>query len=577
VEHHTIPYIREVVIFLIAAAVVAPVFHRLRISPVVGYLFVGIVIGPYGLGLFVDQIGWLSSVVITDVDGVATLAELGVIFLLFVIGLELSLDRLWSMRRLVFGLGAAQVIVSAAVIGSIAWLWGNSAELAILLGASLALSSTAIVMQLLIESGRLGSRTGRTAFSILLFQDLAVVPILFMVGVFTMEESGSPTLGLLSALAEAAIAITLILVVGRTVLRRLFRLAASTRSAEMFMAAILLVVIGTAAGAEAAGLSMALGAFLAGLLLAETEYRHQVEVDIEPFKGLLMALFFVSVGMGIDTRILLDNGLLIFASVAGLLIIKCVIIIGLCRAFRLPWSLSVEAGILLAQGGEFAFIVVGSALTLGLIDPDVAQFMLIVTGLTMLVTPGLAPLAQRAGAYVDAREVGRLPDKESVLDELEGHVIISGFGRVGRRIARILDREGFQYVAIDNDPARVAEYRGKGKAIMFGDAARPQMLHQTRIKSAAALVVTMNDPIATETVVESVRSQWPELPIYARARDAAHARRLLDLGATDVVPETVEASLQLGGRVLQAIGLPDEAWGKRIESEREKEIEDIKA
>ena len=575
-EHHAIPYVREAVIFLVTAAVVAPVFHRIKVSPIVGYLLMGTLIGPFGLGLFTGAAPWLEAVIITDVKGVAALAELGVIFLLFVIGLELSFERLWSMRRLVFGLGGTQVLITAAVIGGIALAWGNNTQVAILLGASLALSSTAIVMQLLIDGGRLGSRTGRTAFSILLFQDLAVVPILFLVGVFAMDTGGSPTLGLLSALGEAALAITAIVIVGRTVLRRLFRLAAGTGSEEVFMAAILLVVVGTATASAAFGLSMALGAFLAGLLLAETEYRHQVEVDIEPFKGLLMALFFMSVGMGIDVRILAEQGGLIAIAVAGLLLIKTALITGLCRAFRLPWSLSVETGVLLSQGGEFAFIVVGAALTAGLVATDVAQFMLITTAMTMLLTPGLEVVAKRLGSTLQAREVKREWADEDEPEGLEGHAVIAGYGRVGRRIAKLLDREGFPNIAIDNNAARVADKRKLGLPVIFGDAARPKLMDQAKVAKAAVVVVTMNDAHKTERVVQAVRARWPDLPIYVRARDGAHAKHLMDIGATDVVPETVEAALQLGDIVLKGVGMPEEAADRRIAAEREAAMEEIK-
>ena len=575
-EHHAIPYVREAVIFLVTAAVVAPVFHRIKVSPIVGYLLMGTLIGPFGLGLFTGAFPWLETVIITDVKGVAALAELGVIFLLFVIGLELSFERLWSMRRYVFGLGGSQVLVTGAVIGGVALAWGNSTQVAILLGASLALSSTAIVMQLLIDSGRLGSRTGRTAFSILLFQDLAVVPILFLVGVFTMDTGASPTLGLLSALGEAALAITAIVIVGRTVLRRLFRLAAGTGSPEVFMAAILLVVVGTATASAAFGLSMALGAFLAGLLLAETEYRHQVEVDIEPFKGLLMALFFMSVGMGIDVRILVEQGGLIAMSVAGLLLIKTSLITGLCRVFRLPWSLSVETGVLLSQGGEFAFIVVGAALTAGLVASDVAQFMLITTGITMLLTPGLEIASRRIGSILQAREVRSAWADEEDQEGLEGHAVIAGYGRVGRRIAKLLDREGFPNIAIDNNANRVAEKRSLGLSVIFGDAARPKLMDQAKVSKAAVVVVTMNDAQKTERVVQAVRARWPDLPIYVRARDGAHAKHLMDIGATDVVPETVEAALQLGDIVLKGVGMPEEAADRRIAAEREAAMEEIK-
>lgn len=576
-EHHAIPYLREIVVFLIAAGIVVPIFHRLRISPVLGYLIVGAVIGPYGLGLLADELGWLSYAVIDDLEGVQTLAELGVIFLLFVIGLELSLERLWAMRRLVFGLGSLQVVVSGAVIGLIAWEFGNSPQASIVLGACLALSSTAIVMQLLIERRQLGTPLGRSSFSILLFQDLAVVPILFLLGVLGARMDAGVGWALVLALGRAILVIVGIYVVGRLVLRPLFRLVSLTRTAEMFMAAILLVVIGTATITGVAGLSMALGAFLAGLLLAETEYRHEIEVDIEPFKGLLLGLFFMSVGMGIDYRVIGEQAFWIFASVLGLFALKSVITGGLCLLFGLPRHVSLETGLLLGQGGEFAFVVVGLAMGLGLVPAEVGQFMLIVAGLSMIATPLVAVTGQRLAASLEERRSTAARDVSlDALGALEGHVIIAGFGRVGQMMARLLDRETVSFIALDTDAITVAEERAQGLPVYYGDASRLEMLRRAHAERAAALVLTMNDPKANEHVVRVVRKEWSDLPVFARARDTAHAMRLLQHGATDVVPEAVEATLQLGMRVLQSLGTSEEVCMKRIDAERTAAMESIR-
>ena len=362
-----IPYLREVILFLVVAGFAVPLLQR-RVSPVLGYLLIGGLIGPYGLGLMAEALPLAAFLVIDDLDGVRALAEIGVVFLLFAIGLELSLDRLWAMRRLVFGLGSAQILLTGVVIGGVAYVWGNSGPAALVLGACLALSSTAIVMQLLIEKSRLTTPVGRSAFSVLLMQDLAVVPILFIVGVLGTVSEGQGVLGGLAlALGEAAITVVIIYAVGRLVLRPLFRATAQSGSREAFMAMILLIVLGTAAITGAVGLSMALGAFLAGLLIAETEYRHQVEVDIEPFKGLMLGLFFMSVGMGIDWRVLMETPLLIAASVIGLIAIKAVLNVSLFLLWKTPIHRAVEAGLLLAQAGEFAFIVVGLAMSLDLL------------------------------------------------------------------------------------------------------------------------------------------------------------------------------------------------------------------
>ncbi|MEM9682332.1 MAG: monovalent cation:proton antiporter-2 (CPA2) family protein, partial [Pseudomonadota bacterium] len=460
----SIPYFRELVIFLVAAGIVVPLFHRLKVSPVLGYLIIGGVIGPYGLGMIDDHIGWLSYAVISDIEGVRRLAELGVIFLLFMIGIELSLDRLWSMRRLVFGFGGLQVLITGTIIAAIVWAVGATVEAAIVLGACLALSSTAIVMELLIQGRRLGTPVGRAGFAALLLQDLAVVPILFIVGVLGAAGDGAVWLDLLFAVMKSVAVIAAIFIVGRLVLRPLFRMVSHARSAEMFMAASLLVVIGASAITGASGLSMALGAFLAGLLLAETEYRHEIEVDIAPFKGLLLGLFFISVGMGIDYRLIGEYGAWLLVALVGLLALKATIIFILARLFGMPTHTAVETGLLLSQAGEFAFVVLALAKNLNLLDRDIIQFVLIVVGLAMVLTPVIAALARRLAKRIEDRaqheaHAGALDAWEGV----EGHFVIAGFGRVGRTLGALSATgnqkirqgfgpllEGFQRVAPDD-------------------------------------------------------------------------------------------------------------------------------
>jgi monovalent cation:proton antiporter-2 (CPA2) family protein len=578
VQAHSIPYLRELVIFLVAAGIVVPVFHRLRVSPVLGYLIIGGIIGPYGLGLFVDDMGWLSVAVISDIDGVRRLAELGVIFLLFTIGLELSLDRLWSMRRLVFGLGGLQVVLTGAAIAAIVWTAGASAEAAIVLGACLALSSTAVVMQLLIERRQLGTPLGRASFAILLLQDLAVVPILFIVGVFgTAAATTSVWLELLIALGKAAGVIAAIFIAGRLVLRPLFRMVSHSRSVEMFMAASLLIVIGAAAITGASGSSMALGAFLAGLLLAETEYRHEIEVDIAPFKGLLLGLFFISVGMGIDYRLVGQFALPLIGALAGLFVLKAAIVFTLARLFALPLHTALESALLLGQAGEFAFVVIALARTFDLIPEPLAQFVLIVVGLGMVATPFLAAAARRLAKVIEDRTAHAAHAEHlPALDGLEGHFVIAGFGRVGRILASLCDAEEMPYIGLDMDSANVAECRREKLPVFFGDASRLPMLHRANVEKARALVVTMDNAAAAEQVVRKARSEFPELLIYARARNRSHATRLLALGASDVVPENLESSLQLAGRVLAGTGCPDDVILRRIDAQRAVELEKIR-
>jgi CPA2 family monovalent cation:H+ antiporter-2 len=567
-----IPYLREIVVFLVAAGVLVPIMHRLRISPVLGYLIVGAVIGPYGLGLLAETLPWLGYAVIADVAGVQKLAELGVIFLLFVIGLELSIERLWTMRRLVFGLGSLQILVTAVIIAVVAWEFGNSPAASIVLGACLALSSTAIVMQLLIEQRRLGTVVGRSSFSILLMQDLAVVPILFIVGVLGTQVGGNVGLDLALALAKAVAVIVAVYLGGRLLLRPLMRLVAQSRSPEMFMAAILLTVIGTAAITGIAGLSMALGAFLAGLLLAETEYRHEVEVDIEPFKGLMLGLFFMSVGMGIDYRLIAEEPFWILASVIGLFLIKSTVTASLCHAFGLPRHTSIEAGLLLGQGGEFAFIVIGLAMTLGLVGGGVGQFMLIVAGLSMMITPFVASFATRLARWIESRSGEAAEVTTAAFAELEGHVVLAGFGRVGQTLAQMLEQQAIPYLAVDADPGTVQRARKVGRPVFYGDASRLDILNRAQAATAAAIVVTMDNASAVERIVREVRGLFATVPIYARARDAAQSVRLTEAGATVAVPEAIEASLQLGGRVLAGFGFGEDAVNRLIDQQRVTEL-----
>jgi len=356
---------------------------------------------------------------------------------------------------------------------------------------------------------------------------------------------------------------------GRLLMRPLLRIVAQTGSREAFMAIILLIALGTAAITGVVGLSMALGAFLAGLLIAETEYRHQVEVDIEPFKGLMLGLFFMSVGMGIDWRVLAQEPLWIAASVVGLLTLKASINILLGLLWKLPRHRAVEAGLLLAQAGEFAFIVVGLAMALDVLPASTGQFMLIVAGLTMLLTPGLAFAARRWGGYLERRHADASEDDDADrFADLEGHIVIAGFGRVGRTIASLLDQEQIPYLAIDRNPATAAEARSTGLPVRYGDASRLEVLRAAHVERAAALVITLGDETATEGLAERMREAAPHVPLYVRARDADQADKLVIAGATAAVPETVEASLQLAGRVLEGCGIDPDVVQRRIQLER---------
>jgi CPA2 family monovalent cation:H+ antiporter-2 len=399
-----------------------------------------------------------------------------------------------------------------------------------------------------------------------------VLPIMFLIGIFGAGSQGPVTLAFATALGKAILSIAVILVLGRMVIRPLFRFVGSRASREMFLAAVLLVIIGTAIATRQAGLSLALGAFLAGLLFAETEYRHEIEVDIEPFKGLLLGLFFVSVGMGIDLAQVGASPVWLAASVIGLFAVKGAIFYGVARVFQRPHAVALESGLLLGQGGEFAFLVIGMGLAAGLIPGDTSQFMLIVAGLTMLATPFVAAGARRLGRSLERRAtVGLQGAVGPAAGDLADHIIVVGYGRVGQMLGEILDAQALPHVALDTDTDLVAGFADRGACVLFGDAGQADMLRKVGVEHARALVVTMDSPTAAEHVVETTRRNWPDLPIYARARDGAHATRLMALGATHVIPETIEASLQLSELVLVGAGVPDNAARQLIEVRRQVE------
>ncbi|MER2251573.1 cation:proton antiporter [Methylorubrum podarium] len=546
---------REAILFLVTAGIVVPLFHRLRISPVLGFIGAGALLGPFGLGRFADAHPWLAPFTIGNRSEIAHLAEFGVIFLMFMIGIELSWERLRVLRRLVFGLGAIQVAASAAVIAAILVALAQPVAGAVLVGLALALSSTAVVLPVLAEQKRLGTPAGRTSFAILLFQDLAVAPILFAIAVLGRKDGGDLGGALALALGQAAVALVVIVVAGRLALRPLFQLVARTRSPELFMAACLLVIVATALVAAGSGLSMTLGAFVAGLLLAETEYRRAIEATIDPFKGLLLGVFFVSVGMNLDpAQLVAAPGAILGLSLA-LLLIKGAVVLAGARIMGISRAVALETALLIGPGGEFAFVLIGGAMVAGLVPEPVGGAALIVTTVTMIAIPGLAAIGRRIGRRVSREQLGRAR-AEPVPDPQQNRVIVAGYGRVGRLVGEMLKRHAIPYIGLDSDPARVAEQRRLGSPVYFGDSANTEMLRRCDIATARALVVTLDNPRAVEAVVQAARAERPDLTIVARARDARHATQLYEMGVDDAVPETIEASLQLSEAVLVDVGVP---------------------
>ncbi len=550
---------REALVFLATAGVVVPLFHRLRISPVLGFLVAGAALGPHGLGRLAKDHSVFSLFTITDVQGVSQLAEFGLVFLLFMIGLELSWERLARLRRLVFGLGLAQVAVSTTVLAAVGHYWfGVDPAPSILMGAALAMSSTAVVMPVLSEARRINKAPGRVAFSVLLLQDLMVAPALFFVSVLARAKSGGfSAFEAVSAFAPAFVALAALIVFGRLLLRPLFRLVASVQLTELFMAACLLVVIGEALVTAAAGLSMGLGAFIAGLLLAETEFRREIEVTIEPFKGLLLGLFFVSVGAGLDIGALVAEPGPIVLHALGLTLVKAAIIFPLALLFDIDRRAAAEVALLLAPGGEFAFALLTSAMIAGVLPGHYGADAMVVVTLSIFFIPFLgrlgARLAQPAEREDEEAQYAHLAPGNPIA---EGRVVIVGFGRIGSLVGEMLERHNVPFVAVENLVSLVSQGREKGVEIYWGNAARREFLLKCGVEQARALVVTIENAPAVEEIVRIAHEIREDLVIVARARDARHATTLYRLGASDAIPETIEASLQLAETVLVDVGVP---------------------
>jgi CPA2 family monovalent cation:H+ antiporter-2 len=569
------PGLKGLIIFLVVAGVIVPLFHRARISTVLGFLLAGVALGPHGLGRLADAHPWLQYVTFDDQKRGEVLAEFGIVMLLFLLGLELSLQRFWQLRRYVLGVGLAQVVLTTLAIGLAVRFSGAVPPAGIVLGLCLALSSTAIVMQLLVEQHRVAQPIGRVALSVLLFQDLMVVPILFIVGLLGGGARESLREASITALivpfAEALGAVIAILLAGRFVLGPLLRQAVRTGSRGLIMAIALLILVASSVATGAAGLSVALGAFLAGLLLSDSEARHHIEVDLEPFKDLLLGIFFITVGTNLDVvAIARDAGWIVLA-VLLLMGGKAAIMFGAARACGVPRTVAAEVALLLAQAGEFAFVVIGVATASVLLSPRLAGGAVAVVGISMLLTPVAAFLGRALAARLKlADHATHAPGPD--MEDFNNHVVVGGVGRVGQLVVRALEAENVPYVALDTDGDLIAGLRARHPAVYFGDAGRPEMLDKIGGRRARAFVVTVNNRHAAERMVAAARRIKPDALVFARAADIAHAARLVELGAVSVTPVTVEASLQLAGSLLKGLELPEDQVAQRLEALRAAEL-----
>ena len=557
----------DALVILGSAGIVIPTFARLRINPVIGFIIVGALVGPFGLGAYAQQIPWLFYVTISDPHAIEPYGELGIILLLFSIGLELSLPRLWSMRRQLALLGPAELFVSAALIGIALYLAGQPLAGAFGLGAALALSSTALVLPMAGTT----SPVGRNAFAMLLFEDLALVPIIFLLGLFAPHAQDVGWQALLTSAASGGAVILVLVLVGHFVLPMLFAQAARTHSPELFLSVSLLSVILASVATAGAGLSPIVGALLAGLLIAETDYHHEVETVTAPFKGLALGVFLISVGMSLNLRAIVDQWALLALAVAGVVIIKAVVTALLLWSAGARRGVAAETGLLMASPSETTLIVLGAATTAGLILPQTASFWQTVTAIGLTITPLLARLGHDFATRVERREARQQPLEEA---SDESRAVIIGFGRVGKLIAEMLRVHGRPWVAVDADVDAVAEARREGLPVIFGNAARPDLMERLNLGQATALILTMDDPPQQVRLTKAARKAYPELTIVARARDAVHAAELYRAGVTDAVPEQLESSLQLSEAVLVDLGIP---MGPVIASIHEKRAEQREA
>ena len=558
---HEANYLSDILALLLATVVIVPFFHAIRLGAILGYLAAGVILGPWGLEI------------ISEIDVIRHLGEFGVIFLLFVLGIELKPDKLWRMRKMVIGLGAGQLFLTAIAIYGIAIWLGLSAKSAIIIGFGLALSSTAFCLKLLAERGGIATRMGRMSFSILLFQDLAVVPLLALLSY--LAGSNAPEMASEFNFFYGILVIIGLLLVGRYLLNPILGRIVASQDPEVFIAVAVLLVLGVAWLMESVGLSMALGAFLAGLMLAESHYRHQIEADIMPFRGILLGLFFMTVGMGIDFGLLWQKFDIIIGLTFGLMLLKAAVVYLLARISGARSDVALQSGVLLSQSGEFGFVLFGVAGASGLLEQQLAQILTLIIALTMVLTPFVVKSTNiLLLKFYDPKSSAEAEYAE-FMDDAEERVILAGFGRVGARIGALLGEAGVPYIALDMKQERVIKARAQGFPVFFGDASQVKVLQAAGAEHAKMLVIALEDPEKVDRLVILTRQAYPNMPIHARARDRQHCADLISEGATTTVSETLEISLRLTEETLLGSGVDSDEVKRVINEFRDDYYHDV--
>ncbi|WBU64510.1 monovalent cation:proton antiporter-2 (CPA2) family protein [Paracoccus aerodenitrificans] len=548
--------VTPIVILLVAAVIAVPIFRRIGLGSVLGYLAAGLVIGPYGLGFF------------DDAETIISVAELGVVLFLFIIGLEMQPTRLWAMRGEIFGLGALQVCIAIFTLIWVGILLGYPTEASFVAGTGFVLTSTAIVMQMLQERNQMGTPPGRKMIAILLFEDLAIVPLLALVAFLAPGGEEATMADRLTGVSIGLAAIAVLVLAGRYLLDPMFRLLARFGAREVMTAAALMVVLGAALLMQMGGLSMAMGAFLAGVLLSESSFRHQLEADIEPFRGLLLGLFFLGVGMALDLNTIAANWAVIVISVPAYMILKMLVIYVVARVTKSPHHEALERAVLMAQGGEFAFVLYASATQFGILTPEWNANLTAIIIISMVLTPLMIMLherfAHRAGTSTEGLEEAH---------DLRGNVLLIGFGRVGQIVSQPLLAQGYTVSIIDKDPQPIQDAREHGFRVWYGDGARLDILHAAGAQNAQLIVAAANEPEAVTRIVELAKAEFPLVPVLARAFDREHAVELVKAGADYHIRETLESATEMGREALLRLGKSSEEADEVIRDFRERDRE----